>query len=126
MREIKFRAWDLHNNIMMDVVKTDFRDDDSPYGVGWFVNPNCGVRFPKKTRLIVMQFIELKDILRKEVFEGDIYEWQKNKDESEIGEIVYQNGCFKCRSKDDLFYVESMIRNLKIIGNIYENPELLK
>jgi uncharacterized phage protein (TIGR01671 family) len=75
----------------------------------------------------VMQFTGLKDKQGKEIYEGDIVQWG-----NDVVEVLYQP-----RSMSFVFgkqgwlnnhFVEEMndIHEAEVIGNRYENPELLK
>lgn len=83
---------------------------------------------------IIQQFTGLEDETGKEIYEGDIvkytyiYEFDK-KDES-IRQVEFYKGSFCPLPVDDIndaddFYSYRII-NYRIIGNIFENPELLK
>ena len=113
-REIKFRAWDGHK-IVYDIELTIFQSGWSVYGVA-------------KGDAILMQYTGLKDKNGKEIYEGDILmdglkelmivDWDKEtasfimvdaKDE----EMGYSFECY------------SDLNHIEVIGNIYENHELL-
>jgi len=107
MREIKFRAWDTLEKKMV---------------FGHFNLPP--VDTITKTWLY-MQYTGLHDKNGKEIYEGDILKYQ-----SEICTVEWKLGAWLacCTKKDGLSghwlgnnqeYIE------EIIGNIYENPELL-
>jgi|GEM_PF-2316030 len=82
------------------------------------------------------QYTDLKDKSRKEIYEGDIIEidddWKSG--EGERGEVMWdgKNAMFRlfCYTKyggEGWFMPENKTwTKLKIIGNICENPELLK
>ena len=96
-------------------------------------------------KLIPMQYTGLKDKNGKEIYEGDIIISSYNKTllwEVYIGNCVAQvngdeyvvnyagvgfrhikNKDYELEQKDDFWYYESKI---EVVGNIYENPELLK
>lgn len=74
------------------------------------------------------QYTGLKDKNGKKIFEGDIVDvtrpciW-------EIGIVIFKDGCFFIKVKETLLPLyECEINNykLEVIGNIYDNPELLK
>ena len=108
MREIKFRAWDK-------VCKHILRQKDN-----WRVYLNGGVSINNvwsTTNLILMQFTGLKDKNGKEIYEGDICSHPDQKTKSIefspfggwlVGFYIGTNPCY-----------------LEVIGNIYENPELI-
>jgi hypothetical protein len=105
MKEIKFRVWKKHLKEM--------RYDLSQFYIGDF----------GKKGFIFMQYINLKDKNNKEIYEGDILE--SSKDDYLRSVIEYCNVKFAL-GKSSLS--ERIINHyeLKIIGNIYENPELIK
>ena len=79
----------------------------------------------------VMQFTGLLDKNGKEIYEGDIVQWPKGQSYLK-GKVYYEGASFEVEN----FYMTSFdivsdafgegLRLLEIIGNIYENPELLK
>ena len=62
----------------------------------------------------LMQFTGLKDKNGKEIYEGDIV---RQDYDNALCEVKFISGCFSPFKHDGQFVV---------IGNIYENPELLK
>lgn len=82
----------------------------------------------------VGQFTGLTDINGKKIFEGDIIKTKEygkkgkngvNFNDFDIFEIVYSSGAFKANNESRLFNLLSG-RRYEVIGNIYDNPELLK
>lgn len=128
MREIKFRAWsnvhkewlydsriDLYGNIYFDV--GDY--DTDGYGSGWRKHHNGNIS--------LMQYTGLKDKNGKEIYEGDIL-----KTDSGNKQVIYNAPSFDLEDYDNGDYYEGQNpychnwNEFEIIGNIYENPELLK
>mgnify|MGYP001569391785 CR=1 FL=1 len=115
-REIKFRAWDKKNKIMIDWNHLRaFKD-------GWWNNSQ---------ELPIMQFTGLHDKNGKEIYEGDILKHILDGFEPHELLSVYWdeelNG-FSSHSldKEHLYQTPIMNNEYEVIGNIYENPELLK
>lgn len=116
MREIKFKAW--AKNKMWDIEEMDFstgflgiRDSITKKGEGIF-------GFDKAN---ILQFTGLKDKLGKEIYEGDIIQPEDSKKDV----VIFSDGLFHRKHET----TKTPIRNLgeiEVIGNIYENPELLK
>ena len=117
MREIKFREFYKKENIM-------YRDID--------ISNEC---LPiHDNNVVIMQYTGLKDKNGVEIYEGDILELIDWWDDSvSIHPVLYKNSAFMCQRLDDkefpFFYLQGnddLKDGYKIIGNIYENPELLE
>ena len=85
-----------------------------------------------KEDLKLMQFTGLKDKNGKEIYEGDILEadssyhvWGRPKDNSFIGIVEFQSkkGYFCSFNKTTRNDIDEV--HIKVIGNIYENKDLL-
>jgi uncharacterized phage protein (TIGR01671 family) len=121
-REIKFRAWDTSDKIWLDMGLNFLRLDGEGLrdANGWVWNV--------PGRVVLEQFTGLHDKNGKEIYEGDI-----TKRGNHLGLIVFHNGGF-CILSEKFFggkaYIKGIISRVKfglvIIGNIHENPELLK
>lgn len=112
-REIKFRAWHI------DLEDMTFSEED---GLHFF--SKCFVSYPAFYK--VMQFTGLKDKNGKEIYEGDI----ANSEKMENGIIEYHPGLamfvilFEEIGQYKAIYLYE--DELEVIGNIYENRELIK
>jgi uncharacterized phage protein (TIGR01671 family) len=124
-REIKFRVWDTtlsHGFWHWSASDTDF---------------NLAKELKNGT-MPINQFTGLHDKNGKEIYEGDVIEWSVYEDAQDTpsGEeeqhhrrdsVYFSNGCFAFeRRKELLFNFLAPHRKLEVIGNIYENPDLLK
>lgn len=81
----------------------------------------------------VGQYTGLKDKNEKEIYEGDILKIKSEFDNTEIiCDIIYLDGAFRTKKfmfgsyYDCLYYCYANDCELEVIGNIYENSELLK
>ena len=115
MREIKFRAWDKEEKEMRQVVVMT----GDAYEIS--VRDIHGERYWQDYKTFeLMQYTGLKDKNGKEIYEGDI-----------VRCIGYVN-LLKVRFSDggflfgDMHASASSRHDREIIGNIYENKELLK
>ena len=115
MREIKFRAWDVKYKRMSLVSSIDFKKN-LIYTTWWEENKK---RLKKdKTNeisdLVLMQFTGLKDKNGKEIYEGDIVKGEVENNKF-ISVVEFQNGGFSINT----------LWEPEVIGNIFENPELI-
>lgn len=130
MRDIKFRAWDKKKNDWFD------DDDESLYidlngeiNLGW----NGEIMDDYTDRIILMQYTGLKDKNGVEIYEGDFL----MAGDAYLGVIKYHSTraqfigknigeTFQEDEYDTLYTKNGRFNSAKVIGNIYENPELLE
>nr|DAY20503.1 MAG TPA: YopX protein [Caudoviricetes sp.] len=120
MREIKFRAW--------DILKQRWSNYKINDGTVYFMDKNTGVWYGTYNRRYkdfnLMQYTGLKDKNNKEIYEGDIFHIGSKK-------ILYVVEWIDCGLKGKQIRNGSWIgldfwkKDIEIVGNIYENPELL-
>ena len=126
MRTIKFRAWDKKTETMNDVWAIHFKAwHDSEinyieiYGLG-----TDGTEERCEEDIEIMQYTGLKDKNGTEIYEGDII----NQD-SKYGYKNYVMEMIQTHASDDMgvdmFGYVDVDNACEVIGNIYENPELL-
>lgn len=129
MREIKFRAWCYINNKMyyqhidgMTQVNGIDGSGNSDYHV-------ATIRFSKEITpghddIDLMQYTGLKDKNGKEIYIGDIVCEKRNNNKIffEVVETDYLGFYFK---NDVYGHDNEDGYNVEVIGNIYENPDLL-
>ena len=120
----KFRIWDDIYREMLDLQEQDV----NPYNISDIPQNN------------IMQCTGLKDKYGKLIFEGDILRVIGNRDTSGYGVVEYlQAGCqffvngylnnpspYHPRKKGEFYQQLQEWLCTEVIGNIYENPELLE
>jgi uncharacterized phage protein (TIGR01671 family) len=132
-RVIKYRAWDKLSNCMRKVRRIDFYSDDLI--ANCYTDKDDQIPLSVKAREVeLMQFTGLHDKSGTEVFEGDIL---KDPELPDIPKTVNQNKSGEwvghapagtgLRLNISRAYTSwSMFKRCEVIGNIYENPELLE
>lgn len=129
----RFRAWDKHNQNMFandeliiwnnNVYANDSKKLSCNYLKGWLIDEEY-----------LMQSTGLKDKNGKEIFEGDIIAIEVDDTEAPINAKIFQNSKIGMlmfhvfEDNEDVPMVELLEDNsvaFAVIGNIYENKELL-
>jgi len=117
-RAIKFRAWDKEEKMMFDFDLDDIFEDGKKN-----TEDQSYADYMKGT--IIMQYTGLIDKNGKEIYDGDIFtdkKWYVVK-----AKIEFENGMFGWWSDGrEEFIPLNDCKEIEVIGNIYENPELLK
>lgn len=124
MREIKFRAWDKVTKQMCYLWEINWKTwDINSSIINYVVIETDGTVEREEHEIELMQYTGLKDKNGKEIYEGDI-----GKTNFLSYRIVFDLGCFQCLYSDDKFamHLYSIAADLEIIGNVFENSELLK
>ncbi|ASU12185.1 hypothetical protein BKQ19_05245 [Lacticaseibacillus paracasei] len=124
MREIKFRAWDKENKKMAQVSRIDF----GPGGIKYLVDDS-----------VLLEYTGLHDKSGREIYEGDILKVTSEDGESYVATVKWFGDegypafdlagipaawCYESNALATIF--ESGVETCEVIGNIFENPELLE
>lgn len=125
-RQLKFRAWDPNEDMMRYEISISY---DGVVESSWGKD---------KYDWIPLQFTGLYDVDGKEIYEGDIievYDWGQNAELLVTATVLWDpddhgwtwgiKGEFYSSTPRFEVDVYDRWRNVKVIGNIYENPELL-
>lgn len=148
-REIRFRAWDAQENKMNTngcigagssgkLIIIEWQAGLSAcnaYGLSDGTNPTWDT--PVTERFKLMQYTSVKNKNSTDIYEGDILKYKYELDANGEGgtnshyekfEIKFINGAFRVGEVPlhDFILELEPDEGYEIIGNIYENPELLK
>lgn len=136
-REFKFRTWDTINKTMVWPEEIEFYSDNTFRINGGWVCPGSEEDY------IVMQFTGLKDKNGREIWEGDIlkeddcdslYELKFGLGKMDGGVYKYMGfyldeinykGPFDGQG-DNEYWIGRVKECFEVIGNVYENPDLLR
>jgi len=123
MRTIKFRAWQknyggymFYSHKSKGLGYLEFNDDSSTV-----IGESDGDQRYEASEMPLMQFTGLLDKNGEEIYEGDIID---NEGALQKYEVIFHKGCF-CISQGGLGYHIFNEKKAEIIGNIYQNPELI-
>ncbi len=133
-REIKFRVWDKERKEFIEWLNADpmiqcasgallcwerTQNKDGSYGEDIIVNkPEFSIN------LVIQQYTGLKDKDGKEIYEGDIMIYENK---YQIVDFRYGGWYihYEAPNKSESSFLETVF-DRKIIGNIFENPDLIK
>lgn len=126
----KYRAWDKELQTMLDVSLIDFKKGVL-VGEHWEFGETNFMSFDE---IELMQSTVLFDRNDKEIFEGDIAQFEDCYTETDFlyvntGIVEWSQGSFTITNRDSVLMEDLLdgdVLDVKIIGNIFENPELLE
>lgn len=135
MREIKFRVWDKKNKKMRQLINIVFNTgfylepNDNTLKLIWFkgydIIEQKDIQIQREKDFELMQYTGLKDKNGKEIYEGDIVKVFKG----DICVVEYNYSGFGLKVIDEnknYGWVDFIDYKIEVIGNIHDNPELLK
>lgn len=144
MREIKFRAWDKNNKQMCEVTHLKFSKCQY-LNVGYrrlldrkMIDDNSLLDEKMNGTCALMQYTGLKDKNDKEIYEGDVVRQYADCDEYgcdiyfryliewDNEQLAYCGNEIQSKGLTNDRYYGTDMADYEIIGNIYENPELLE
>jgi hypothetical protein len=127
MRDIKFRAWDEKEKQMYYDIQDayDGANDLPEDSFGLFLG-RCNFARSPMSKYIVMQFTGVEDKKGAEIYEGDVVKNERG----EAGKVVFAQGRFVSEylpphNWDPMEPCDGLLDRQEVIGNIYENSELL-
>jgi uncharacterized phage protein (TIGR01671 family) len=122
INKFKFRAWNKKNKVMTspdDLFADAYYESEHGCLINkWFAN----------TEMIFMQFTGLEDKDGKEIYEGDIIEVEDVIEDKKYKYLIehYINCCwFRPCERDGIDITDGHIYRT-VLGNIYQNPDILK
>lgn len=133
--KLKFRAWDKARNEMnykVMVGNCDTDDENWTCPIIWIEEEKDWLHFDDYDS--IMQSTGLKDKNGKEIFEGDIVQFEDCYTETDFlyvntGIVEWSQGSFTITNRDSVEMgdlLDGEFLDVTIISNIYESPDLLE
>ena len=129
MREIKFRAWSpatktMYTKVMVGNISDPNSED---YTANAILKDGEWVNSDEHDNIEWMQYTELKDANGVEIYEGDVLYHPKQGFRKVIYPLNDSFAGFGLVSKEGMKNtLQDSDRLYEVVGNIYENPELLE
>jgi len=120
-RKIKFRVWDVEAKRMIGAKQT-------PLAAAVWTQT-------EPDDFVLMQYTGLKDVAGKEIFEGDLISHNQDAQRVDVYKIQWDEfEQFHARDVDpkrqqnvlEYWWLGKFWKQICIVGNVHENPELLK
>ena len=126
MKKIKFRAYLKDTNEMVTVGAMDWDHEGNLLCLNY---PKGKDYFGYEDDIALMQYTGYKDVFSNEIYEGDIVRYDKK-----LFEVIWMRSgfCISCIVPNNDYYLNYCLpvanneEDMEVIGNIYENPDLLK
>ena len=126
MRKIKFRAYLKDTNEMVTVGAMDWDHEGNLLCLNY---PKGKDYFGYEDNIALMQYTGYKDVFHNEIYEGDIVRYDRK-----LFEVIWMCSGFYISyivPNNDYYLnyclpVANNEEDMEVIGNIYENPDLLK
>jgi uncharacterized phage protein (TIGR01671 family) len=124
-RELKFREWDpFRKKMVLEPAVSDGRDGYSTASV--YLNDAIACHDE-----ILMQFTGLLDSNGKEIYEGDILTISDESGNKYICKVYFRVCEYVLLQSDESLWgglskIQGLYYQCQVIGNIYENPELMQ
>ena len=132
MREIKVRVWDKRRKRWIDVAELVVKGDGS---ISKVIERGTDEHY-RLDQIELVEAIGHKDKKRRDIYDGDILKWHrtvgsKARKKEEMGLVEWMGNSFLVTAQvnEDLWrftYPPQSLSRPEIIGNRYENPELLE
>ena len=118
MREIKFRAWDKERKLMSNPFTIG---DWGTVNIWW---PNSDI-VSTLDDVELLEYTGLKDKNGEEIYEGD---WLTLRNKRRVYQVSYEAnwGGYTANGKECAAISPSLWKEAEVMGNVYENPELLE
>ena len=132
MREIKVKVWDTKEKKWLVNPQVELVHKEISWGNEFYLEVKESIEDYDPTRYVFIQSTDIKDKNGKEIYEGDIVEWEDlysslpNRKHNCVVTWDKETVCFQfqfIQANYQPVYIKNPVR---IIGNIYENKELLK
>ena len=122
MRDIKFRVWSVGREKWLNECMFDMQVQGA-----YDFSSDSSMRYNYKTDVVIEQFTGFQDSKGNDIYEGDLV--KKDDDKFLLAGVVsFIHGCWMVASEDKerYFNLHWYLSQVEVIGNIHQNPELLK